>query len=146
MRPRGPSLPTCAAELRQCPSFAGGSPVHAGRVPVKLRYIDKPALCRTPEEFTRDPPGHYRRRPGLNRGVAVALPGSECIAPVAAGGVTEYRDSVGTLPAFTGAPPGHYRRQPWLFRGFTGINRSLSGIDRDSAGLLTGFNRGGTGK
>ncbi|KAH3833458.1 hypothetical protein DPMN_106768 [Dreissena polymorpha] len=79
----------------------------------------------TPPAFTGAPPGHYRRRPGLNRCVAVALPGSDAgIAPVSAGGVTVYRGSGGTLPAFTGAPPGHNRRQPWLCRSFTGINRS----------------------
>ncbi|KAH3746926.1 hypothetical protein DPMN_181344 [Dreissena polymorpha] len=56
------------------------------------------------------------------------------------------RGSAGTLPAFTGAQPGHYRRQPGLCRGFNRINRSQSRVDRESAGLLTGFNRGGTGK
>ncbi|KAH3823586.1 hypothetical protein DPMN_125394 [Dreissena polymorpha] len=98
------------------------------------------------------PLGHYRRRPPLNRGVAVALPGSDTgIAPMSAGGVTVDQGSAGTLPGrwrdaagfhrgSTGTPPGHYRRQPWLCLGFTGINRSLSGVDRDSAGLLTGFN------
>ncbi|KAH3822188.1 hypothetical protein DPMN_123961 [Dreissena polymorpha] len=81
----------------------------------------------------------------LNRGVAEALPGSESgIAPLSAGVVTVYRGSAGTLPAFTGDQPGHYQRQPGHCRSFTGINQS--GVDRDSAGLLTGFNRGGTGK
>ncbi|KAH3713571.1 hypothetical protein DPMN_073363 [Dreissena polymorpha] len=65
---------------------------------------------------------------------------------MSAGGVTIYQGSAGTLPAFIGAPSGNYRRQSGLCRGFTGINRSQSGVDRDSAGLLTGFNRGGTGK
>ena len=79
----------------------------------------------TPLAFTGAPSGHYRRRPGLNRGVAVALPGSDAgIAPVSAGGVTVYRGSVGTLPSFTGAPLGHYRQKPGLCRGFTGIARS----------------------
>ncbi|KAH3793798.1 hypothetical protein DPMN_147320 [Dreissena polymorpha] len=100
-----------------------------------------------PLAFTGAPPGHYRRRPRLSRGVAVALPGSDAgIAPVSTGGVTVDRGSAGTVSAFTGASPGHYRRKPGLCRGFTGINRSLSGVDWDSAGLLTGFNRGGTGK
>ncbi|KAH3775833.1 hypothetical protein DPMN_177240 [Dreissena polymorpha] len=99
----------------------------------------------TPPAFTGAPPGHYQRRLGLNWGVAVALPGSYAgIAPVTAGGVTVYRGSAGTLPAFTGAPPWHYRRQPWLCRGFTGINRSYSGFDRDSV-VLTGFNRAAPG-
>ncbi|KAH3841915.1 hypothetical protein DPMN_115400 [Dreissena polymorpha] len=44
-----------------------------------------------------------------------------------------YRGSAGTLPAFTEAPFGHYRQQPGLCRGFIGINRSWSGVDRDSA-------------
>ncbi|KAH3853854.1 hypothetical protein DPMN_096389 [Dreissena polymorpha] len=92
------------------------------------------------------PPGHYRRRPGWNRGVALTLPGSDAgIAQQCAGGVTVYRGSARTLPAsigaqpghyrrqpglcwelpaFTGAQPGHYRRQPGLCRGFTGINLS----------------------
>ncbi|KAH3778286.1 hypothetical protein DPMN_093919 [Dreissena polymorpha] len=55
------------------------------------------------------------------------------IAPVSLGGVTVDRGFAGTLPAFTGAPPGHYRRQSGRCRGFTGINRSLFGVDRDSA-------------
>ncbi|KAH3880137.1 hypothetical protein DPMN_004050 [Dreissena polymorpha] len=53
---------------------------------------------------------------------------------MSAGGVTVYIGSAGTLPAFTGAQLGHYRRQPGLCRGFTGINRSQSGVDRDSDG------------
>ncbi|KAH3755276.1 hypothetical protein DPMN_189967 [Dreissena polymorpha] len=75
---------------------------------------------------------------------------------MSAGGVTVYRGSAGTLPAFTGAlpattgampaccrlSPGHYRRQPGLDRDKPLPVR----IDRDSAGLLTGFNRGGTWK
>ncbi|KAH3776258.1 hypothetical protein DPMN_177678 [Dreissena polymorpha] len=61
------------------------------------------------------PTGHYRRRPRLNQGIAVALPWSDAgIAPVSAGGVTLDRGYTGTLPAFTGAPPGHYRRQPGI--------------------------------
>ncbi|KAH3740459.1 hypothetical protein DPMN_047165 [Dreissena polymorpha] len=50
------------------------------------------------------------------------------------------------MPAVLRALSGHYRRQPVLCRGFIGVNRSYSGFDRDSAGLVTGFNRGGTGK
>ncbi|KAH3856115.1 hypothetical protein DPMN_098695 [Dreissena polymorpha] len=42
------------------------------------------------------------------------------------------------MPGRCRLSPGHYRRQPGLCWGFTGINRSQSG--------LTGFNRGGTGK
>ncbi|KAH3817723.1 hypothetical protein DPMN_119278 [Dreissena polymorpha] len=101
--------------------IAGVAPVNVGRVPVKLRYIGKPALCRDAT--------------GIHRGSVWALPAtigvktgrcrnSAGIAPVSAGGVTVYRGFAGTLSAFTGAPPGHYRRQPWLCRGFTGINRS----------------------
>ncbi|KAH3730961.1 hypothetical protein DPMN_131045 [Dreissena polymorpha] len=91
--------------------------------------------------LSRWSPGCYR----LNRGVAEALPGSDAdIALLSAGVVTVYRGSAGTLPAFTGDQPGHFLRQPVHCRGFTGINQS--GVDRDSAGLLTGFNRGGTGK
>ncbi|KAH3810045.1 hypothetical protein DPMN_138427 [Dreissena polymorpha] len=120
-------------------------------MPTEFRYSYGTSVNRrsagTPSAFTGAPPGHYRRRSGLKRGVTVALPGSDAgIAPVSAGGVTVYRGSAGTLPAFTGAPPGHYRRQPWLCRDFTGINRSFSGVDRDSARLLTGFNRGSPGK
>ncbi|KAH3888430.1 hypothetical protein DPMN_012465 [Dreissena polymorpha] len=52
-------------------------------------------------------PGHYRRRLRCNRGVAVALPGSDTgIAPVSAGGVTVYRGFAGTLPAFTWVSTG----------------------------------------
>ncbi|KAH3808954.1 hypothetical protein DPMN_137316 [Dreissena polymorpha] len=84
-----------------------------------------------PPAFTGAPPGHYRRRPGRNRGVVVALPGSDAgIDTVSSCGVTVYRGSAGTLPAFTGAlpattgampgrcrlSPGHYRRQPGLDR------------------------------
>ncbi|KAH3822854.1 hypothetical protein DPMN_124646 [Dreissena polymorpha] len=72
---------------------------------------------------------------------------------MSAGGVTVYQGSAGMLPGccrdaagFHRGSPGHYRRQPGLLLGFTGINRSQFGVDRDSAGLLTGFNRGGTGK
>ncbi|KAH3719765.1 hypothetical protein DPMN_062637 [Dreissena polymorpha] len=85
-----------------------------------------------PLAFTGAPPGHYWRRQGCNRGVAVALPGSDAgLDTVSAGGVTVYRGSAGTLPAFTGAPttgampgrcrlsPGHYRRQPGLDRDKT---------------------------
>ncbi|KAH3727799.1 hypothetical protein DPMN_053744 [Dreissena polymorpha] len=119
-------------------------------MPAESRYSYGTTLNRrsagTPPAFTGAPPGHYRRRPGLNRRVSVALPGSDAgIVPVSSGGVTVYRGSAGTLPAFTGAPPGHYRRHPGLSRDSTGINRSLSGVDRDSAGLLNGFNRGYTG-
>ncbi|KAH3691341.1 hypothetical protein DPMN_190897 [Dreissena polymorpha] len=100
-------------------------------MPAESRYIYGSSVNRrssgTPSAFTGAPPGHYRRRPGLNRGVAVALPGSDDgIVPVSAGGVTVYRGSAGTLPAFTGAQPGNYQRQPWLCRGFTGINCSCS--------------------
>ncbi|KAH3892814.1 hypothetical protein DPMN_016944 [Dreissena polymorpha] len=74
----------------------------------------------TPPAFTGVPPGHYRRRPGLNRGVAVALPGSDAgIAPVSAGGVTVYRGFAGfhrgstwAFPATTGARPGLHRDKP----------------------------------
>ncbi|KAH3716750.1 hypothetical protein DPMN_059479 [Dreissena polymorpha] len=60
--------------------------------------------------------------------------------------------------AFTGAPPEHYRRRPVLNRGVAcrrcygipglcrdaaGFHWSSTGVDRDSAGLLTGFNWGG---
>ncbi|KAH3786541.1 hypothetical protein DPMN_164648 [Dreissena polymorpha] len=102
--------------------------------------VAPPGPKQTPTELRRACPGCTR----LNRGVAGALPGSDAgIAPLSAV-VTVYRGSAGTLLAFTGDQPGHYRRQPGLCRGFTGINQP--GVDRDSAGLLTGFNRGGTGK
>ncbi|KAH3751272.1 hypothetical protein DPMN_185825 [Dreissena polymorpha] len=46
-----------------------------------------------------------------------------------------HRGSNGALPATTGAmpkrcrlSPGHYRRQPGLCWGFTGLNRSQSGL------------------
>ncbi|KAH3857035.1 hypothetical protein DPMN_099632 [Dreissena polymorpha] len=98
-------------------------------MPAESLYIYGTSVNRrsagTPSAFIGAPPGHYRRRPGLNRGVAVALPASDAgIAPVSAGGVTVYRCSAGTLPAFAGAPLGLYRRQPGLCRGFTGIKRS----------------------
>ncbi|KAH3770873.1 hypothetical protein DPMN_172170 [Dreissena polymorpha] len=74
----------------------------------------------TPPAFTGAPHGHYRRRPGLNRGFAVALPGSDVgIAPVSAGGVTVCRDAAGfhmgstwALPATTGALSGRQRDIP----------------------------------
>ncbi|KAH3850981.1 hypothetical protein DPMN_093457 [Dreissena polymorpha] len=82
-----------------------------------------------PPAFTGALPGHYRRRPGLNRCVAVALPGSDAgIAPVSAGGVTVYRGSTGTLPAFTLAPPGDFRRQPWLCRFSPGLTVASPGL------------------
>ncbi|KAH3697838.1 hypothetical protein DPMN_085348 [Dreissena polymorpha] len=98
-------------------------------MPAESRYSYGTSInrrsARTPPAFIWAPPGHYRRRPALNRGVSVALPGSDAsVAPVNACGVTVYRGSAGTLPAFTRAPPRHYRQQPWLCRGFTGINRS----------------------
>ncbi|KAH3834991.1 hypothetical protein DPMN_108324 [Dreissena polymorpha] len=98
-------------------------------MPAKSQYSYGTSVNRrsagTPPAFTGTPPGHYRRRPGFNRGIAVAQPGSDAgIAPVSAGGVTVYRGSAGTLPAFTEAPLGHFRRRPGLCRGFTGINRS----------------------
>ncbi|KAH3787520.1 hypothetical protein DPMN_165644 [Dreissena polymorpha] len=85
-------------------------------MPKESRYTYGKSVNRcsavTPPPFIGAPPGHYRRQ-GLNRGVAVALPGSDAgIALVSAGGVTLYRGSAETLPAFTGAPPGHFRRQP----------------------------------
>ncbi|KAH3892625.1 hypothetical protein DPMN_016746 [Dreissena polymorpha] len=82
-------------------------------------------------ECHRHSPGLRRGITGDDRGVAVALPGSDAgIDTVSAGGVTVYRGSAGTLPAFTGAlpattrampgrcrlSPGHYRRQPGLYR------------------------------
>ncbi|KAH3801512.1 hypothetical protein DPMN_155165 [Dreissena polymorpha] len=85
-------------------------------MPTKSRYSYGTSVnrrsARTPQAFTVAPPVHYRRRPGLNRGVAVALPGS--IAPGNACGVTVYWGSAWTLPAFTGAPHRHYRRQSWV--------------------------------
>ncbi|KAH3702319.1 hypothetical protein DPMN_077333 [Dreissena polymorpha] len=117
------------AELRQRPGcrlwWPGGAPVNAGRVPVKLRYIGKPAHCQDATGIHRGSAWELRATTVLNRGVDVALPGCDSgIAPLSGGGVTVYRDSAGTLPAFTGARLGHYRRQPWLLRGFTGLNRS----------------------
>ncbi|KAH3885728.1 hypothetical protein DPMN_009724 [Dreissena polymorpha] len=44
---------------------AGGAPVNAGRVPVKLRYMGKPALCRDAT--------------GIHRGSAWALPAMTAI-------------------------------------------------------------------
>ncbi|KAH3847312.1 hypothetical protein DPMN_089632 [Dreissena polymorpha] len=108
--------------------------------------LPAPELNRALPETTGAPPGHDRRRLGLNRVVAVSLPGLNAgIAPVSTGVGTVYRGFV-CVRAFTGAQPGHYRRQPGLCRGFTGINSTQSGVDLDSAGLLTGFNRGCTGK
>ncbi|KAH3735699.1 hypothetical protein DPMN_042234 [Dreissena polymorpha] len=79
----------------------------------------------TPPEFTGAPSVTYQRRPGLKRGVAVALPASDVgIAPVTAGEFTVYQGSAVTMPAFTGAPSGHYRRQLGLYRALIGINRS----------------------
>ncbi|KAH3774341.1 hypothetical protein DPMN_175721 [Dreissena polymorpha] len=52
------------AELRQRP---GGALVNAGRVPVKLRYISKPALCRDAT--------------GIHRGSAGALPATTGALP-----------------------------------------------------------------
>ncbi|KAH3725869.1 hypothetical protein DPMN_051722 [Dreissena polymorpha] len=54
-------------------------------------------------------------------------------SPVESRRSTVDRGFAGTLPAFTGAPPGHYWQQPGLCRGFTGLNRSLFGVDRKSA-------------
>ncbi|KAH3775466.1 hypothetical protein DPMN_176868 [Dreissena polymorpha] len=90
-------------------------------MPTESRYSYVTSVNRRsagrPPAFISAPPGHNRRRPGSNRGVAVALPASDAgIAPVSAGGVTVYRGSAGTLPTFTGAPSGHYRRQPGLHR------------------------------
>ncbi|KAH3825804.1 hypothetical protein DPMN_127686 [Dreissena polymorpha] len=57
------------------------------------------------------------------------------------GSVGFHRGSTGALTATIGAmpgrcrlSPGHYRRQQWLCRGFTGINRSQSGL----TGILPG--------
>ncbi|KAH3740651.1 hypothetical protein DPMN_047361 [Dreissena polymorpha] len=77
---------------RWCPC---GAPVNAGRVLVNRRSAG------TPPPFTGALPGHYRRLPGLNRGVVVSLSGSDAsIAPVSTGGVT---CSIEALPATTGA-------------------------------------------
>ncbi|KAH3709754.1 hypothetical protein DPMN_069218 [Dreissena polymorpha] len=110
----------------------------AVRVPVKLRYIRKPALC--------------RNATGIHLGSAGALPETTGVKlgrcyTVSAGGVTVYR----ALPGRCRLSPGHYRRQPGLCRDAAGFHRGSTGdnrvrVDRDSAGLLTGFNRGGTGK
>ncbi|KAH3879746.1 hypothetical protein DPMN_003652 [Dreissena polymorpha] len=55
----------------------GNDPI-AGVAPAESRYSYGTSVNRrsdgTPLAFTGAPPGHYRRRPGLNRGVAVALP------------------------------------------------------------------------
>ncbi|KAH3748317.1 hypothetical protein DPMN_182756 [Dreissena polymorpha] len=60
----------------------------------------------TPPAFTGAPPGHYRRRSGLNRGVAVALPAKL---------------------RYTGALPGRFRLSPGLHRGITGDSRGFAG-------------------
>ncbi|KAH3815225.1 hypothetical protein DPMN_143748 [Dreissena polymorpha] len=70
-------------------------------------YVNRRS-ARTPPAFTGAPPVHFQRRPGLNRGIAVALAGSDAgIAP--------------------GALPGRYRLSPGLNRGITGDNRGSSG-------------------
>ncbi|KAH3753454.1 hypothetical protein DPMN_002102 [Dreissena polymorpha] len=86
-------------------------------MPAESRYSYGTSVNRCsdgmPLAFTGAPHGHYRRRPDLNRGVAVALPGSDAgIAPVSAGGVTVYLGSVGTLPAFIWALPATNRASP----------------------------------
>ncbi|KAH3734356.1 hypothetical protein DPMN_040795 [Dreissena polymorpha] len=125
------------AELRQRP---GGAP---------LRYISKPALCRDATgihrgsaralpattgvkpglpavlRYTGALPGRCRFSPGLNRGTTGDNRGSAGF----------HWGSSGTLPATTGALPGLHRDKPQPVR-----------VDRDSVGLLTGFNQGGTGK
>ncbi|KAH3811554.1 hypothetical protein DPMN_139964 [Dreissena polymorpha] len=55
------------------------------------------------------------------------------------------------LPDFTGVQAGHYRGYAGTLPAFTGALPAFTGalpvrVDRDSAGLLTGFNRGGIGK
>ena len=113
------------------------SPGECLQSPGIARFIGKLALC---QDAT-----------GIHRGSAWSLPATTAIKPGrcrSSAGVCcqdspgESRRSYGrpgfarTLPAFTGAPPGHYRRQPGLCRGFTGINRSLFGFDRDSATFM----------
>ncbi|KAH3790010.1 hypothetical protein DPMN_168204 [Dreissena polymorpha] len=57
--------------------------------------------ARTPPAFTGAPWGHYRRQPGLNWGVAIALLASDAgIALLSASKVMVYRGSAGTMPAF----------------------------------------------
>ncbi|KAH3802792.1 hypothetical protein DPMN_156476 [Dreissena polymorpha] len=108
----------------------------ATATPRECRHINRRSAG-TPPAFSGAPPGYYRRRPGLNRGVACrrsyGIPGF-C------------RDAAVALPGRCRLSPGLNRGITGDKRGLTGINRSQSGVDRDSAGLLTGFNRGGTGK
>ncbi|KAH3709763.1 hypothetical protein DPMN_069227 [Dreissena polymorpha] len=91
----------------------------------------------------------HRHSPGLRRSITGddRADADAGIDTVSAGGVTVYR----ALPGRCRLSPGHYRRQPGLCRDAAGFHRGSTGdnrvrVDRDSAGLLTGFNRGGTGK
>ncbi|KAH3689576.1 hypothetical protein DPMN_191883 [Dreissena polymorpha] len=68
------------------------------------------------------------------------------IAPVGAGGVTVFRGSAVTLSWLYRDVARFHWGSTGAYPATTGMNRSQSGVDRDSAGLLTGFNRGGTGK
>ncbi|KAH3841756.1 hypothetical protein DPMN_115235 [Dreissena polymorpha] len=80
---------------------------------------------------------------GDDRGETGALPHGECRRCYGIPG------SAGTLPAFTGALPATTEAMPGHCRLSPGHYRRQPGLDRnkpDSAGLLTGFNRGGTGK
>ncbi|KAH3875316.1 hypothetical protein DPMN_038579 [Dreissena polymorpha] len=117
--------------------------MNAVRVPVLLRYIRKQALCRNATDIHRDSAGALPATTGVKPGRCRSSAGSDAGRDaVSAGGVTVYlgsagfyRGSTGALPATTGAMPGrcrlslgHYRRQPELYQGFTGINRSQSGL------------------
>ncbi|KAH3752625.1 hypothetical protein DPMN_187246 [Dreissena polymorpha] len=112
-------------------------------MPLESRYsygiLENRRSAGTPPAFTGAPPGHYRRRPGWNRGVAVALPGSDAgIDTVSAGGVTAYRCSAWTLSVFFGAQLGQYRRQPGLCRDAAGFHRGTTGDNRCSDGASPG--------
>ncbi|KAH3823767.1 hypothetical protein DPMN_125589 [Dreissena polymorpha] len=89
-------------------------------------------------ECHRHSPGLRRGITGDDRGVAVALPGSDAgIDTVSAGGVTVYRGSAGTLPAFTGLLPATTGSMPGRCRlspGTTGDNRGLTEITVASPG------------
>ncbi|KAH3857900.1 hypothetical protein DPMN_100516 [Dreissena polymorpha] len=99
-------------------------------VPVNLRYISKPVLC-------RDATGIH----GGSAGTLPATTGLKPGPPLSAGGVTVYRGSAGTLTAFTGVQPGHYRRQPELCRDAAGFHRCSTGALPATTGALSGLHR-----
>ncbi|KAH3734419.1 hypothetical protein DPMN_040859 [Dreissena polymorpha] len=136
---------------RDEPGKTGAPPGNYGNAPVNAVRVPKTGAL---SERHRHSPGLGRGITGDDRGKTGALPHGDCrrcygipgLCRLSAGlnqsSTGDNRVYAGTLPAFTGALPATTGALPGLHR-----DKPLPArVDRNSAGLLTGFNRDVTGK